>query len=275
MIYSWKDILWEVVKGIGKALIVLFIFFPIFWLCLTAFKVARDAYSTKIIFQPTFDNFIHIFSAPYNFGPLVLNSLVVSSLTIAIAIPLATMTAYALSRYTLKGKNVLLVWILSSQFVPPVVVVLPFYGLFRSLQLLDTRTALVILNLSFVLPFAIWMIKGFIDALPAEIEEAAVVDGCNQFQTLLRVTLPLIMPGIITAAVFCFIQSWNEFLFALIITEKHATTLQVGLMSLFGDRGIIWEAMAAAGLIIMIPIFVLSITIRKHFIQGLTMGAGK
>jgi len=275
MIYSWKDILWEVVKGIGKALIVLFIFFPIFWLCLTAFKVARDAYSTKIIFQPTFDNFIHIFSAPYNFGPLVLNSLVVSSLTIAIAIPLATMTAYALSRYTLKGKNVLLVWILSSQFVPPVVVVLPFYGLFRSLQLLDTRTALVILNLSFVLPFAIWMIKGFIDALPAEIEEAAVVDGCNQFQTLLRVTLPLIMPGIITAAVFGFIQSWNEFLFALIITEKHATTLQVGLMSLFGDRGIIWEAMAAAGLIIMIPIFVLSITIRKHFIQGLTMGAGK
>jgi multiple sugar transport system permease protein len=275
MIYSWKDILWEVVKGIGKALIVLFIFFPIFWLCLTAFKVARDAYSTKIIFQPTFDNFIHIFSAPYSFGPLVLNSLVVSCLTIAIAIPLATMTAYALSRDTLKGKNVLLVWILSSQFVPPVVVVLPFYGLFRSLQLLDTRTALVILNLSFVLSFAIWMIKGFIDALPAEIEEAAVVDGCNQFQTLLRVTLPLIMPGIITAAVFCFIQSWNEFLFALIITEKHATTLQVGLMSLFGDRGIIWEAMAAAGLIIMIPIFVLSITIRKHFIQGLTMGAGK
>ncbi|OGP90678.1 MAG: ABC transporter permease [Deltaproteobacteria bacterium RBG_16_47_11] len=275
MIYSWKDILWEVVKGIGKALIVLFIFFPIFWLCLTAFKVARDAYSTKIIFQPTFDNFIHIFSAPYNFGPLVINSLVVSSLTIAIAIPIATLTAYALSRYPLKGKNVLLVWILSSQFVPPVVVVLPFYGLFRSLQLLDTRTALVILNLSFVLSFAIWMVKGFIDALPAEIEEAAVVDGCNQFQVLLRVTLPLIMPGIITAAVFCFIQSWNEFLFALIITEKHATTLQVGLMSLFGDRGIIWEAMAAAGLIIMIPIFVLSITIRKHFIQGLTMGAGK
>jgi multiple sugar transport system permease protein len=275
MIFSWKDILWEVMKGIGKALIVLFIFFPIFWLCLTAFKVARDAYSTKVIFQPTFDNFIQIFSAPYNFGPLAMNSLVVSSLTIAIAIPIATLTAYALSRYTLRAKNVLLVWILSSQFVPPVVIVLPFYALFRSLQLLDTRTALVVLNLSFVLSFAIWMIKGFIDALPAEIEEAAVVDGCNQYQVLLRVTLPLIMPGVITAAVFCFIQSWNEFLFALIITEKRATTLQVGLMSLFGDRGIIWEAMSAAGLIIMIPIFILSITIRKHFIQGLTMGAGK
>src|SRR4030067_2904772 len=109
MIYSWKDILWEVVKGIGKALIVLFIFFPIFWLCLTAFKVARDAYSTKIIFQPTFDNFIHIFSAPYNFGRLDINSLVVSSLTIAIAIPIATLTAYALSRYPLQGKTVLFV----------------------------------------------------------------------------------------------------------------------------------------------------------------------
>ena len=275
MIYSWRDVFWEVMKGLGKALVVLFIFFPIFWLSITAFKVARDAYSTKIIFEPTFDNFIKIFSDPYNFWPLVKNSLVVSCLTVAIAIPIATMTAYAFSRYTLRGKNILLVWVLSSQFVPPVVIVLPFYALFRSLQLLDTRTSLVILNLSFVLSFAIWMIKGFIDALPSEIEEAAVVDGCNQFQVLLRVTLPLIMPGIITAAVFCFIQSWNEFLFALIISKKYAMTLQVGLMSLFEDRGIIWEAMSAAGLIIMIPIFILSITIRKHFIQGLTMGAVK
>ena len=273
MIYSWKDVFWEVMKGLGKALVVLFIFFPIFWISITAFKVAKDAYSTKIIFDPTFDNFIKIFSDPYNFWPLVKNSLVVSCLTVAIAIPIATMTAYAFSRYTLRGKNILLVWVLSSQFVPPVVIVLPFYALFRSLQLLDTRTSLVILNLSFVLSFAIWMIKGFIDALPSEIEEAAVVDGCNQFQVLLRVTLPLIMPGIITAAVFCFIQSWNEFLFALIISKKYSLTLQVGLMSLFEDRGIIWEAMSAAGLIIMIPIFILSITIRKHFIQGLTMGA--
>ena len=275
MIYSWKDVFWEVMKGLGKALVVLFIFFPIFWISITAFKVAKDAYSTKIIFDPTFDNFIKIFSDPYNFWPLVKNSLVVSCLTVAIAIPIATMTAYAFSRYTLRGKNILLVWVLSSQFVPPVVIVLPFYALFRSLQLLDTRTSLVILNLSFVLSFAIWMIKGFIDALPSEIEEAAVVDGCNQFQVLLRVTLPLIMPGIITAAVFCFIQSWNEFLFALIISKKYSLTLQVGLMSLFEDRGIIWEAMSAAGLIIMIPIFILSITIRKHFIQGLTMGAVK
>lgn len=275
MIYSWKDVFWEVMKGLGKALVVLFIFFPIFWISITAFKVAKDAYSTKIIFDPTFNNFIKIFSDPYNFWPLVKNSLVVSFLTVAIAIPIATMTAYAFSRYTLRGKNILLVWVLSSQFVPPVVIVLPFYALFRSLQLLDTRTSLVILNLSFVLSFAIWMIKGFIDALPSEIEEAAVVDGCNQFQVLLRVTLPLIMPGIITAAVFCFIQSWNEFLFALIISKKYAMTLQVGLMSLFEDRGIIWEAMSAAGLIIMIPIFILSITIRKHFIQGLTMGAVK
>ncbi len=267
--------IYQIVRFIGQAMLLIFIFLPIVWLILTAFKIAKDAYSTKIIFQPTIENFIGIFSEPNNFGPMVLNSVVVSGLTVLIAIPIATLAAYAFSRYSFKLKNILLVWVLSSQFVPPVVIVLPFFTLFMKLRLLDTRLALIVLNLSFVLAFAIWMIKGFIDALPREIEQAAIVDGCNQLQVLRYVTFPLIMPGVVTSAVFCFIQSWNEFLFALIITRKSATTLQVGLMSLLSDRGIIWEQMAAAGIIVMIPIFILSITIRKYFIQGLTMGAVK
>ncbi len=275
MNFKFEQKFYKILRVVALSLMLLFLMFPIVWLMLTAFKIARDAYSTKIIFQPTIENFIAIFSEPNDFGPMVLNSLVVSGLTVLVAIPIATLAAYAFSRFSFKAKNILMVWVLSSQFVPPVVIVLPFFTLFMNLQLLDTRIALVILNLSFVLAFAIWMIKGFIDAMPKEIEQAAVVDGCNQFQVLRHITLPLIMPGVITSAVFCFIQSWNEFLFALIITRKHATTLQVGLMSLDSDRGIIWEQMAAAGIIVMIPIFILSVSIRKYFVQGLTMGAVK
>ena len=267
--------IWEGVRWLGFGATFMFMVFPIFWMVLTSFKVARDAYSTKIFFPPTLNNFISIFQDPYNFGPLLFNSLVVSFSTVAVAIPAATCAAYAFSRYQFKGQNALMVSVLSSQFVPPVVVVLPFFILFKNLHLLDTRLALVILNLSFVLPFAVWMIKGFIDALPTEIESAAVVDGCNRFQVLRHITLPLIMPGVVTSAVFGFIQSWNEFLFALILTNQKAVTLTVGLMGLQTDKGILWEHMAAASMLIMIPIFIISLTIREYFIGGLTMGAVK
>ena len=275
MAYTRDEQFWTGVRWLGFGATFLFMVFPIFWMVITSFKFARDAYSTKIIFTPTLNNFISIFQDPYNFGPLLFNSVVVSILTVAIAIPAATCAGYAFSRYQFRTKNALMVAVLSSQFVPPVVVVLPFFTLFRTLHLLDTRIALVILNLSFVLPFAVWMIKGFVDALPEDIESAAVVDGCNRFQVLRHITLPLIMPGVVTSAVFGFIQSWNEFLFALILTNRKAVTLTVGLMGLHTDKGILWEHMAAAGMLIMVPIFILSFTIREYFIEGLTMGAVK
>ena len=275
MARSRDEKFWEGVRWLGFGATFMFMVFPIFWMVITSFKVARDAYSTKVFFAPTLENFISIFQDPYNFGPLLFNSLVVSFFTVAVAIPAATCAGYAFSRYQFKVKNGLMVSVLSSQFVPPVVVVLPFFTLFRSLHLLDTRLALVILNLSFVLPFAVWMIKGFVDALPPDIEAAAVVDGCNRFQVLRYITLPLIMPGVVTSAVFGFIQSWNEFLFALILTNREAVTLTVGLMGLHTDKGILWEHMAAAGMLIMVPIFILSLTIREYFIEGLTMGAVK
>lgn len=266
---------WGAVRVAGLLATAVFVFLPVVWLALTAFKYARDAYTTKLFFTPTLENFVAIFSPPNSFGPLTLNSTIVSAVTVAIAIPVAAMAAYAFSRFHFKGKNILLVSVLSVQFIPPVVIVLPYFTLFRGLQLLDTRTALIILNLSFVTPFAIWMIKGFIDSLPGEIEEAAMVDGCSRLQLLRHISVPLIMPGIVTSAVFTFIQSWNEFLFALVLTRREAVTLTVGLIGLNAERGIIWEQMAAAGLIIMVPIFVLSMTIRKYFVQGITMGAVK
>ncbi len=285
----------RLLEMLALMLIIAFIMLPIMWLALTAIKPQEKAYTTDIVFPPTLDNFRIIFSDEsviINEGterergevgrdmiPNVFNSIVVSGATILIAIPLATIAAYAFSRYLFLGNRVLLVWILTTQFIPAIVVAIPFFTLFRSLEifggsLLGTRTGLIIVNMSIVLPYAIWMIKGFVDALPTEIEEAAYVDGCNDFQVLFYISLPLIRPGILVASVFAFIMSWNEFLFALII-GREMRTMQVALMTTSGARGIMWEQMAAAGLVIMVPIFFLALFIRKNFVNGLTMGAVK
>ena len=276
-------------------LILFFIILPIVWLALTSIKPQEKAYTTDIVFTPTLDNFRIIFSDTsvlINAGtarergevgrdmfPSVVNSVVVSGATILIAIPLATIAAYAFSRYLFLGNRALLIWILTTQFIPAIVVAIPFFTLFRSIEVFDrpllgTQLGLIIVNMSIVLPYAIWMIKGFVDALPGEIEEAAYVDGCNDFQVLFFISLPLIRPGILVASVFAFIMSWNEFLFALII-GREMRTMQVALMTTSGARGIMWEQMAAAGLVVMLPIFFLAMFIRKNVVYGLTMGAVK
>ncbi|MCY4539760.1 MAG: carbohydrate ABC transporter permease [Chloroflexi bacterium] len=285
----------KVLETLALLLIIAFIMLPILWLAITAIKPQEKAYSTTLIFAPTLENFEIIFSdtsvvinegtdrergeVGRNMFPSVLNSIVVSGATILIAIPLATLAAYAFSRYNFLGNSVLLVWILTTQFIPAIVVAIPFFTLFRSVTLfgkplLGTQAGLIIVNMSIVLPYAIWMIKGFVDALPSEIEEAAFVDGCNDFQILFFISLPLIRPGVLVASVFAFIMSWNEFLFALII-GREMRTMQVALMTTSGARGIMWEQMAAAGLVVMIPIFFLAMFIRKNVVDGLTMGAVK
>ena len=285
----------KALETLALLLIIAFIMLPIIWLALTSIKPREKAYTTDIVFQPTLDNFRVIF-ADYtvimNEGtdrergelgrdmfPSVVNSVVVSGATILIAIPLATLAAYAFSRYSFFGNGVLLIWILTTQFIPAIVVAIPFFTLFRTLEvfgepLLGTRLGLIIVNMSIVLPYAIWMIKGFVDALPGEIEEAAFVDGCNDFQILFFISLPLIRPGVLVASVFAFIMSWNEFLFALII-GREMRTMQVALMTTRGALGIMWELMAAAGLVVMVPIFFLAMFIRKNVVDGLTMGAVK
>lgn len=290
----WQDGA-KILETLALLLIIFFIMLPIVWLALTSIKPQEKAYTTDIIFPPTLVNFEIIFSDSsvlINEGtrrergevgrdmfPNVINSVVVSGATILIAIPLATIAAYAFSRYLFLGNRVLLIWILTTQFIPAIVVAIPFFTLFRTVEVFDkpllgTRLGLIIVNMSIVLPYTIWMIKGFVDALPTEIEEAAFVDGCNDFQILFFISLPLIRPGILVASVFAFIMSWNEFLYALII-GREMRTMQVALMTTSGARGVMWEQMAAAGMVVMVPIFFLAMFIRKNVVEGLTMGAVK
>ena len=295
-----RVVAWLVDK-IGVLLILAFMILPIFWVALTAFKPLNTVYSTELLVIPTLNNFRVIFGPAQpvqledeyygasngfgrysredtigkDMGRLVVNSVIVSTLTVLIALPLATMAAYVFSRYHFVGDNVLMLWVLATQFIPAIIVVIPFFTLYRQIGLLGTHIGVVIVNLSIVLPYAIWMIKGFVDALPTEIEEAAVVDGCNEIQVLLRITAPLIAPGVIVSAVFSFIMSWNEFLFALTLGRDAVRTLQIGLTTTEGVRGVQWEQMSAVGVVVLVPIFLLSLFIRKNFVKGMTMGAVK
>ena len=246
---------------------------PIYWIVSGALKQQVDIFQLKLLFTPTLDNFKIIFKSPYNLFDKLVNSTLVALSTVMITIPLATLAAYSFSRFRMKAEKVMFVTILATQFVPAVVIVLPFFILFRDIGILDTRLALVLVNLSLIMPFAIWMIKGFIDGIPLDTEEAALVDGSGRIQVVLNVVIPMALPGVITAGIFCFILAWNEFLFALIITTNKAVTLPVGLSLFHAEEGVLWHLISAAGIMIMLPMFVLATLIQKHFVQGMTMGA--
>lgn len=246
---------------------------PILWIFLAAFKNHIDVFQLKLLFTPTLENFKTVFAPPYYLGRKLVNSTIVAFVTVLIAIPAATTAAYAFSRFRMVGETSMLVTVLATQFVPAVVIILPFFVMFRDLGLLDTRLGLIIVNLAIVMPFAIWMIKGFIDGIPLDTEEAAMIDGSSRLQVIRNIVLPMAAPGLLTAGIFCFIISWNEFLFALILTNKDSVTLPIGLALFKAEEGDLWNLLSAAGIIIMVPMFILALIIRNYFVQGMTMGA--
>ena len=264
---------WSAVHTVLILVAIFIMLVPIVWIFLAAFKTHVDVYQLKLFFTPTLENFDIVFDDPYRLGEKLFNSTFVALVTVIIAIPIATLAAYSFSRFSMRGETMMLVIILATQFVPAVVIILPFFVMFRDIGLLDTRTGLILVNLAIVMPFAIWMIKGFIDGIPMDTEEAAMVDGSSRLQVIRNIVLPMAAPGLLTSAIFCFIIAWNEFLFALILTNKEAVTLPIGLALFKGEEGDLWNLLSAAGIIIMAPMFVLALMIRRYFVQGMTMGA--
>lgn len=272
---------WNWAQQLLVFVVIAAIMLPIFWITLTAFKQPRDVYSLPssvwgvLWFTPTLENFQTVFEHPWNLGSKLLNSFVVASCTVLVAMPLALCSAYAFSRFEFRFKQPLFLAIIASQFIPAAVVVLPYFLMFKELGWLDTRSALVMVNLSIVLPYAVWMIKGFIDAVPIEMEESAMVDGATRLRVLWEMVVPAALPGVITAAVFSFTLTWNEFLFALILTKQDALTLPIGLIGFRTERGDLWELMASAGMIITLPMILISLAVHKQFIGSLTAGSTK
>ena len=262
-------------RGIGTLAVMLVVLVPILWIILTAFKPLENVYTMDLIFSPTLENFAVVFGEPFYLGERLMNSIIVSVGTVAIGLPVALAAAYGFSRFRFRGQGAIYFGILVTQFVPSITIILPFFLFFRQLGLIDTLVGLIWVNLSLVLPFAIWLLKGFVDAIPIEMEEAAMVDGATPRQIIFDIVIPVCVPGLFVAGIFCFLFSWNDFLFPLILTRSEAVTLPVTLSSFYTEEGVRWELIAATGTLILAPVFVVSFFIQKHFVYGTTSGSDR
>ena len=267
-------------SGIEIVLLALFMIvmlFPVVWMLETALKETKDIYAVpaKVFsFSPTLDHFKNVFGSDSPVLKGFLNSVIVAGSSTVIATVLGVPAAWAYSRFTLKAKKDQLFFILSTRFMPPVVVVIPVFLMFRDLTLLDTRLGLILVYSAFNLPFTIWMMKGFIDEVPAEYEEAAMLDGFSRFEAFWRVTMPLLIPGIAATAVFALIFSWNEFVFSIfLITDPDTRTAPSAIAGLIGGTTIDWGLVAASAMTFAVPVLVFAFLVRKHLVAGVTLGA--
>jgi multiple sugar transport system permease protein len=250
--------------------------FPIFWMVLTSLKSQNDAFTAvpKWIFSVTFDNY-KIVLLDRHFMTYLLNSLYVSAISTVLAVFLGIGVAYPFARYKLKGTENVLSWILTLRIVPPIVSITPIYLLFSKLNLLDTYTSLILMYTFMNLPLAIWLLYGFFKDVPGEMEDSALVDGCNRFTAFFRVILPIVGPGLVSAGLLSFIFAWNEFLFANILSGPNVRTAPVGLNEYATPVSILWGQIAAAGTLIIVPIAIITIALQRKMVRGLTMGAVK
>jgi multiple sugar transport system permease protein len=257
--------------------IVLIVFMtPIYLILVSSLKPSPVMFSKPpvFIFTPTLNHYYDLFTMrPFHMQ--ILNSLIVAFGSTAFSLTVGTLAAYAISRIKSRWINDVAFWILSMRMFPPIAVVVPYYIIFKSLGLLDTPLALIIVYSTFNIPLTVWLMKGFFDEVPEALEEAAQVDGHGVVATFLRVTLPLTAPGLAVAAVFCFIFSWNEFLFALMLTGSKAQTVTVAVMSFWSSDSVQWGRIMAGSFVVLIPGVIFVLTCQRWLVKGLTMGSVK
>jgi ABC-type glycerol-3-phosphate transport system permease component len=255
--------------------------FPIAWMVLTALKPADVGQTLPPVwsFSPTLANFVSVLTGKtytsQNFGVLLVHSLVVTVASTLLALLVGVPAAYALARVRFRGRRAAAMWILSTIMFPPAVSVVPVFILSARLGLTDTYPVLIVPYAAFSLPMVIWMLRSSIRQVPFEIEEAAMVDGLSQLGMLRSIVLPLLMPGIVAAALLCAILSWNEFLFALTLTRSNVKTAQVGLNEFTSMYGTQWGELCAAATVTVAPILIMTLVLRRRLVEGLTFGAVK
>jgi len=297
-------------KGVAGAVIVLYAaisMVPLVWIFLTAFKSPPDsiAYPPKIVFKPTLDGYCNLFTTisrqtedyiaslppatnvcdriararnmvvagPSNFVPRFFNSLVIAFGSTALSVLLGVTAAYAFSRFRVRGKDDLLFFILSTRMMPPIAVAIPIYLMYRELGLSDTRLGMILLYTAVNVSLAVWLLKGFIDEIPREYEEAALVDGYTRLQAFRKVVLPQAATGIVATAIFCLIFAWNEYAFATLLTSGQAQTAPPFIPIIIGEGGQDWPAVAAGTTLFLVPILVFTVLLRKNLLRGITFGA--
>ncbi|MGJ5203348.1 carbohydrate ABC transporter permease [Bradyrhizobium sp. HKCCYLR20261] len=289
---------------VGYALITLV---PLLWIVMTGFKSPSDAiaYPPKIIAEPTLEGYCNLFTTrtrqapeymaklppatglcdrisrernmvvagPSNYIPRYVNSLVIAFGSTALSVVLGTLAAYAFSRFKVPLKDDLLFFILSTRMMPPIAVAIPIYLMYRELGLSDTKLGMILLYTSVNISLAVWLLKGFMDEIPREYEEAAMVDGYTRLQAFFKVVLPQATTGIVATAIFCLIFAWNEYAFAVLLTSGTAQTAPPFIPIIIGEGGQDWPAVAAGTTLFLIPIVVFTVVLRKHLLRGITFGA--
>ncbi len=264
-----------VVRYLVILTMVFLVTFPFLWIILTSLKSRLEINNPVpiFIFKPSLQNYHDAFQKS-DFGKNFLDSIIVSFGSLLLSLLLGIPAAYGIGRYQVGGER-FSSWILSTRMIPPVTVALPFYILYRDFKLLDTHLGLIFSYTLFNLSYVVWMMAGFVREIPKELDEAAMLDGCNTWQTLGRIILPAIGPGLVATSIFSLIISWNEFLMALILTSIDVRTLPVAIATFVTDREILWGQMCAAGVLAIIPIIVFTMIIQNQLIHGLTLGAIK
>lgn len=269
----------EIVLLLVLAVVMLF---PVVWMLETSIKQGRDVYAVPaqfIGFDVTFDNYRNVFVGRDESGASDLtvafrNSIVVAGASTVLATLLGVPAAWAYSRFGVRAKKDQLFFILSTRFMPPVVVVIPIFLMYRELGLINTHLGLILIYAAFNVPFTIWMMKGFVDEVPSEYEDAAMLDGYTRLQAFRRFTLPLLVPGIAATAVFALIFSWNEFVFAIFLTSSQGVrTAPPAIAGLIGGTTVDWGLVAASAVVFAAPVLLFAYLVRKHLVAGVTLGA--
>lgn len=279
---------------------------PLLWIISTGFKTPADsiAYPPKILFNPSLEGYVNLFTTqtrqteeylannpptnwyeqlvhdkgmviagPSRYGERFFNSIIIGFGSTFLSVFLGTLAAYAFSRFKVPLKDDLLFFILSTRMMPPIAVAIPIFLMFRSLGLSDTHAGMILLYTAVNLSLAVWLLKGFIDEIPLEYEEAALIDGYTRLQAFFKVVLPQATTGIASTAIFCLIFAWNEYAFAVLLTSGSAQTAPPFIPTIIGVGGQDWPAVAAGATLFLLPVMVFTILLRKHLLRGITFGA--
>jgi multiple sugar transport system permease protein len=268
---AWRTVLWYAIS----AAILVVMLFPIYWMFMVSLKLPEEIFKSPPVWFPSRPQF-GSFKALFTDGDVrsLWNSLVIAGVSTLIAMALGTLCAYAMVRFRTGGEN-LAIWILSQRMLPAIAVVFPIFFAYAVLGLADTFPGLILLYTAFALPYVIWMMRGYLQEVPVELEEAALVDGYSHLQVLWRVSVPMARNGLIATGIFAFVFSWNEFLFALVLTRTEVITFTVQISQYFGSQSTFWAKIAAMSVLGTLPVFVAVATLQRYLVRGISLGAVK
>jgi len=257
-------------------IIVIIFIFPLLWLFATSIKLPKDVFSIPPVWIPknfTLETFKEVIFVKKFYIPM-LNTIITSLVSTGVALIIGSIAAYGLLKH--KYTNILSIFILMFRMIPQVMIIIPLFIFFTNLNLIDSKIALIITFTMFQLPFIIWLMKGFFSDIPKELEESAKIDGCSPMGALIKIILPIAVPGLATAAILTLIVSWNEYMFSVVITRTmRSLTMPIAINQLVTFEKLIWTGIAAESVLFIIPILVIAIFIQKYIVRGITLGAVK